>query len=126
MRRARSAGLCAALLAAACTLCPPSWLERPPSSDDWIYAAGSSGEVFVEAEAREVALTRAARRLADALGVNVEERLSVVERDDVLFVEAVGPDGPLDVFDGLELVDEAECGGVKHVLVRLPRRPEAH
>jgi len=125
MRRARSAALCTALLAAACTLCPPSWLERPPVSDEWIYAAGSSGEVFVEAEARELALTRAARRLADALGLDVEERLSVVERDGQLFTEAVGPDGLLDVFDGLELVDEAECGGVRHVLVRLPRRPAA-
>ena len=115
--------LCVALLAAACTGCPPSWLEHPPVSPDWIYASGSSGKVFVEAEARDVALTRAARRIADALGLDVEARLSVVERDGQLFSEAVGPAGPLDDFDGLELVNQVECEGVTHVLVRLRRPP---
>ena len=114
----------AALLVAACTACPPGWLEHPPASDEWIYASGSSGEVYVEARARDVALTRAARRIADALGLDVEERLSVVERDGKLFSEAVGPDGPIDTLQGLELVDEVECDGVTHVLVRL-RRPGA-
>ena len=113
--------LVAALLTAACTLCPPGWLEHSPTSPDWLYASGSSGKVFVEAKARDVALTRAARRIADALGLDVEERLSVVERDGRLFTEALGPDGPLDALDGLELVDEVECDGVTHVLVRLPR-----
>jgi hypothetical protein len=115
--------VCAALLSAACALCPPPWLEQPPVSEDWIYAAGSSGEVFVEAEARDVALTRAARRIADALGLDVEARLSVVERDGRLFAEAVGPLGPLPVFDGLELLEQVECDGVTHVLVRLRRPP---
>ena len=114
----------AALLAAACTACPPGWLEHPPGSEEWIYASGSSGEVYVEARARDVALTRAARRIADALGLDVEARLSVVERDGRLFAEAVGPDGRIDVFEGLELVDEIECDGITHVLVRL-RRPAA-
>jgi hypothetical protein len=124
MTTPRLAFACAGLLAAACTLCPPSWLEHPPISPDWIYASGSSGEVFVEAEAHDVAATRAARRIAEALGLDVEARLSVVERDGRLFAEAIGPSGPLDVFDGLELVSEVECEGVTHVLVRL-RRPTA-
>lgn len=123
MAALRLAVLCVALLASACTLCPPSWLEHPPVSPDWIYASGSSGQVFVEAEAGDVALTRAARRIADALGLDVETRLSVVERDGRLFSEAIGPTGPLDVFDGLELVSQVECQGVTHVLVRLRRPP---
>jgi len=124
MASVRLAAACAALLAAACTACPPSWIGHPPVSPGWIYATGSSGEVFVEAEARDVALTRAARRIADELGLDVESRLSVVERDGKLFAEAVGPQGPIELFDGLELVDEADCDGVTHVLVRL-RRPAA-
>lgn len=124
MSAGRLAAAFVALLAAACAGCPPSWLEQPPDAPDWIYATGSSGEVFVEAEARDVALTRAARRIADELGLDVEERLSVISRDGRLFAEAVGPQGPLEVFDGLELVEQAECDGVMHVLVRL-RRPAA-
>ena len=115
------------LLAAGCTVgcgsCPPGWsLSPPPDASGWLYAAGRCGEVFVEAEARDVALTRAARVLADRLGLDVERRLSVMASDGRLFVEALGPDGPLHALDGLELADEARCDGVLHVLVRL-RRP---
>lgn len=115
--------LVAGALGGACRACPPDWLEHPPVSSEWLYASGSSGEVYVEAKARDVALTRAARRLADALGLDVETRLSVVELDDRLFTEAVGPSGPLRDFDELELVSRVECDGVTHVLVRLRRPP---
>jgi hypothetical protein len=108
--------------AAGCTSCPPDWLDDPPESDSWWYASGSCGEVFVEADARDVALTRAARILADRLGLDVERFLGVAMRDDRLFVEALGPQGPVADLDALELVDEAHCDEVVHVLVRLPSR----
>jgi hypothetical protein len=110
-----------ALLLTACATCPPGWAADVPEDNGWLHAAGSSGEVFVEADARNVALTRAARRIADVLDLDVERRLSVVFADGRLFVEAVGPDGPLHDLDELQLVDQAECGGTTWVLVRLPR-----
>lgn len=115
--------LAAAGCAGGCGACPPDWsLRPPPDGSGWLYASGRCGEVFVDAEARDVALTRAARVLADRLGLDVERRLSVVASDGRLFVEALGPDGPLTALDGLQLADEAVCDGVVHVLVRL-RRP---
>ncbi|MHC5210796.1 MAG: hypothetical protein ACYTG2_08775 [Planctomycetota bacterium] len=92
-----------------------------PDREGYLLASGSCGEVYVEAEARDVALTRAARRLADVLDLDVEGRLSVVWIDDRLYVELIGASGPSDALDALELVDEVRCDGVTHVLVRLPR-----
>ncbi len=121
-RRALLAGLLLAMAAcSACHSCPPAWSQSPPQEAGWLYAAGRSGEVFVDADARHLALTRAARELADQLGLDVERRLSVVASDGRLFVEALGPDGPRHELDALELVDEAECDGVRWVLVRLAR-----
>jgi len=114
--------LLAAGCAGGCSACPPAWAAQAPEEAGWLYAAGRCGEVFVEAEARHVALARAARVLADRLGLDVERRLSVVASGDTLHVEAVGAAGPHHGLDGLELVDEARCDGELHVLVRL-RRP---
>jgi hypothetical protein len=111
--------LVVAACSAGCHSCPPAWAGHPPQESGWLYADGRSGEVFVEADARQLALTRAARALAERLGLDVERRLSVVASNGRLFVEALGPDGPLHELDALELVDEAECDGVTWVLVRL-------
>lgn len=115
--------LCASLagMLPGCTSCPPAWLERVPEQPGYLLASGSCGEVYIEAEARDIALTRAARRLADALALDAEGRLSVVWLDERLFVELVGASGRSEALDGLQLVDEARCDGVVHVLVRLPR-----
>jgi len=110
-------GLAAAL--AACGSCPPSWATQPPEQPGWLLASGACGEVFVGADARNIALTRAARSLADRLGLDVEPRLSVVKKDDRLFVEAWGPQGPVHDLDGLQLVEEAQCRKTTYVLVRL-------
>ena len=108
-----------ALLLAACATCPPKWVADVPFDTGWMYAAASSGEVFVEADELNVALTRAARRIADELELDVERRLSVVFADGRLFVEAVGPDGPVTDLDDLQIVDQASCGSTTWVLVRL-------
>lgn len=113
--------LLAAVLLVACGSCPPGWVGHPPEESGWLYADGRCGKVFVEADARRLALIRAARVLADRLGLDVERRLSVTEIDGTIFVEALGPDGPLHQLDGLQLVDEAECEGTHYVLVRLAR-----
>jgi hypothetical protein len=121
-RAAAAARLACAVLAAAlasCGSCPPGWMEHPPDQPGWLLASGSCGEVFVGADARSIALTRAARRLADRLGLDVEQRLSVVKKDDRLFVEAWGPQGPVHDLDGLQLVDEAKCRKSTYVLVRI-------
>jgi len=110
-----------ALLVAACATCPPDWVGRVPDDAGWLHAIGESGEVFVEADARNLALTRAARRLADALELDVERRLSVVFAGGRLFVEALGPDGPVHQLDAIELVEQAECEGRTWVLLRIPR-----
>lgn len=120
----RAAWLLLAVLAAGaggCGSCPPAWALRPPEDPAWLYAAGRGGEVFVDADARRVALVRAARVLADRLGLDVEARLSVFESGGRLWVEAVGAAGEVHALDALELVDEARCDGDVHVLVRLPR-----
>ncbi len=121
MKRALLAVLLALPAGAGCAGCPPSWLDAPPESGDWIYAGGACGEVFVDADARDVALTRAARALAERLGLDVSARLSVRHVDGRLWVEAVGAQGGHDGLDRLQLVDSATCDGVTHVLVRLPR-----
>jgi hypothetical protein len=124
LRRARlTRWLLPALLAAAaaCGSCPPAWVGHPPQEAGWLYAEGRCGKVFVDADARRIALTRAARVVADELGLDVERRLSVTEADGKLWVEALGPEGPLHALDTLELVDEAECEGTHFVLVRLAR-----
>jgi hypothetical protein len=120
-----AAALLAALLLSGCGACPPRWLEHPPEEREALFATGSCGEVMVDADALQVALVRAARRIADRLGLDVEPRLSVVHADGRLFVEALTPDGPTGALDGLQLVDSAECDDVTHVLVRLPRGPNA-
>ena len=112
--------LLVAALAGGCRSGPPSWAGHPPQQPGWLYAEGRCGEVFVDADARRLALTRAARVLADQLGLDVERRLAVVPSpDDQLFVEALGPEGPLHALDTMELVDEAKVDGVTYVLVRL-------
>ena len=114
--------LAIAAVAVGCSTSPPTWAGHPPEEDGWLYADGRCGKVFVDADARRLALTRAARVIADRLGLDVERRLSVTASEGKLFVEALGPDGPLHDLDALELVDEAECDGTAYVLVRL-RRP---
>ena len=109
----------AAACSGGCRTGPPAWAEEPPQQAGWLYAQGRCGEVIVDADARRLALTRAARVLADRLGLDVERRLAVVPSDSRLFVEALGPDGPLHELDELELVDEAKVDGVTYVLVRL-------
>jgi hypothetical protein len=109
------------VLLAACQACPPPWLARLPEQEGYLLAHGSCGEVYVEADARDVALVRAARRLADALGLDAEERLSVTWHDGRLFVELIGASGPSGALDDMQLVDEVRCDGVVHVLVRVPR-----
>ena len=125
--RAASALLLAGALAlsAGCAACPPSWAATAPSDGAYHYGVGQSGEVFVEADALNIALTRAARSIADALGLDVETRLSVVLVEQELFVEAWTPRGPTDALDDLQLVDRAVCadpdGGERiWVLLRLP------
>lgn len=108
-------------LLAACSSCPPGWAEEPPARDGFLYAAASSGALLGPDEAT-VATTRALRVLADELGLDVERRLSVVEADGRLWVEAVGHDAVHDAaFEGVEVVDRHECDGRTHVLVRVPR-----
>jgi hypothetical protein len=87
----------------------------------WIHATGECGEVFIDADSTRIALTRAARRICDELGLDVESGLSVVWTGGHLFVEAVGTDGRMADLDDLELVERAECDGRTYVLVRLPR-----
>lgn len=115
-------GLAAGASSAGCASCPPAWADSPPEAADALYASGTCGKVFVDADARQIALTRAARHLADRLGLDVEPRLAVVYADGRIFVEALTPAGPTDALDGLELADEAVCDDVTFVLVRLPRR----
>jgi hypothetical protein len=117
----RALRLLPALLLAACTTCPPRWVAYVPEDAGWLHATGTAGKVYVEADARNLALTRAARCLADALDLDVEQRLSVVLSDGRLFVEAFGPEGQVHGLDALELVGQAECDGVLWVLVRIPR-----
>jgi hypothetical protein len=118
--RRLAAPLLLAAALAACRTGPPSWAGHPPQQPGWLYAEGRCGEVFVDADARRVALTRAARGLADQLGLDVERRLAVVPSPgDRLFVEALGPEGPQHALDAMQLVDEAKVDGVTYVLVRL-------
>ena len=120
-RRALAAlGPWLALALAACRACPPDWAGSPPERDGLLVAVGHAGPVFVEAEARRVALARAARGIADRIGIDVERRLSVTESDGKLFVEAIGRDGPTAALDGLRLLDEASCDDEAWVLVGLP------
>lgn len=109
-------------LPAGCGSCPPAWADSLQVRDGDTLAAGSAGEVFVDADATSLALTRAARRLADHLALDVERRLSVLLIDGRLFVEAVGEGGVSDALDGLELVELRRCGSRTHALLRLPRR----
>jgi len=111
-----------ALGASGCQSCQPPWAGSLELRDGFRYAAASAGEVFVDADATDLALTRAARRLADALGLDVERRLAVTLRDGQLSVEAWGPDGPLQDLDGLELVELRRCGADLHARVRLELR----
>lgn len=112
----------ALLVTAGCGSCPPAWAEASEVLDGYRYAAASAGEVAVLADATDLALTRAARRLAAALGLDVERRLAVALRDGRLFVEAWGPDGPLNDLEGLELVALERCAGRTHARVRLELR----
>ncbi len=112
--------------ATGCAACPPGWAATTPSDGAYLYGVGQSGEVFVEADAVNIALTRAARAIADGLGLDVETRLSVVRVEERLFVEAWTAEGPTDALDGLELMELVECsdplgdGRRVYVLLRLP------
>lgn len=119
-RRAGFALSLAALLLGACGSCPPAWVAAPPQVDGWRHASGSAGEVFVDADAVTLALTRAARRLGDDLGLDLERRLAVTLADDRLWVDAEGPAGPVSALDALQLVEVVRCGRDTHVLVKLP------
>ncbi len=112
--------LLAAGLTTACTSCPPSWVAHTPSAPGWIYGAGQCAEVFVDADRTALALSRAARVLADDLGLALEQRLSVRYLDGQLFIEAVGEDGPVDALAGLELVHLTTCEETVYALLRLP------
>ena len=111
------------LTAGACSSCPPGWVEELPRSAGWTYAAGTCAPVFVDADASQLALTRAARQLAHSLGIDVEARLSVRQLDGAVFVEAIGDAGPTDALDALEVVEVVTCDGTVHALVRLPQDP---
>lgn len=120
VRRTWVLGL-ALLVCGGCSSCPPAWADGVGREGGFIWAAASAGETFVDADSERLALTRAARRLADELGLDVERRLSVALIDDRLFVEAVGAHGRLDDLDALELDGVQTCGGRTHVRVRLAR-----
>ncbi len=130
MRRVRMPTVLLVLLCAgvmpACTSCPPAWAGTTPEAVEWTYGVGEAGEVFVDADAVNVALTRAARSISAALGLDVERRLSVVLVEGKLFVEAYGPEGRVSVLDDLELVELTECDDARaegrrvYVLLRLP------
>lgn len=106
--------------AAGCQTCPPSWVDAPPTEAGWLFASGRCDKVFVDADPTTLALGRAARRLADQLGLVLEARLSVRHLDGRLFVEAAGADGRVDALDELELVDLVNCDGTVYALLRLP------
>jgi hypothetical protein len=103
-----------------CTSCPPTWLDAPPSVPGWLFASGQCGEVFVDADATSLALSRAARRLADDLDLVVEQRLSVRQLDGRLFVEVADDEGLVHALEGLELVELVHCNGTVYALLRLP------
>jgi len=107
-------------LLCACHTCPPGWADGVGTEDGRAWAAASAGEVFVDADATRLALTRAARRLAEHLGLDVQTRLSVLLADEQLFVEAVGTAGPIDGLDGLELMALLQCDGRTYARVGLP------
>jgi hypothetical protein len=109
--------------ATGCSSCPPGWVDSLPSESGWRFASGHCGEVFVDADPTSLALSRAARRLADDLGLVLEERLSVRHLDGRLFVEAVGVQGLTDALDDLELVELVTCDGTVYALIRLPVDP---
>ena len=117
--------VCLAVLALAlsgCRSCPPDWADRVELVDGYRYASASVGELSVEVDPADLALTRAARRLADALDLDVERRLSVVHSGEILFVEALGRAGPVYELDDLEFVELARCGDRTHARVRLAVR----
>jgi len=119
------AGLLLGACLGGCRACPPDWLEAPPEGTGALHAAATSGPVFVDARAEDVALTRAVRVLADARGLDVERHLTarLGDEGERVVVEALGPDGLHDDFEDLELVELRECDGRVHVLVRLPVAP---
>lgn len=123
-RRAPLAWLCAALLALTngCASCPRPWFDELPEEPDFVYAAASVGELGLALSGESVALSRAARALAEQLGLEVTSS-SVTRLGQGLVVEVAGPSGVHAELEPLELVDQARCAGRVHVLVRLPRVP---
>lgn len=112
---------CLAVLLSACSAtCPPSWLGTPPDESGWHYAAGSCGLLGLEIRPERVALTRAARTLAERLGLDVDTHFAVTRVGERLMIEAYGAAGRSDALDALEFVESARCGERVHVLVRLP------
>ncbi|MFT7465498.1 MAG: hypothetical protein ACI9EF_003867 [Pseudohongiellaceae bacterium] len=125
-RLATLAGLL--LVASGCSSCPPEWADEAPMEDTahddgYRYAAASVGELSVHLDAINLALTRATRRLADALGLDVEGRLSVVRAGGLLFVEArssaASGNTVISELDGLELVELRNCDSRTYARVRL-------
>jgi hypothetical protein len=122
MGRALLVAALALVSLSACSSCPPDWADRIELVDGYRYASASVGELSVDVDPTHVALTRAARRLADALGIDVENRLSVVRSGEQLFVEARGAAGVVHELDALEFVELAHCGPRTHARVRLAVR----
>jgi hypothetical protein len=110
------------LFAGGCSSCPPDWADRVELSDGYRYASASVGQLSVNVDPANLALTRAVRRLADALELDVERRLSVVHSGESLFVEAYGSAGQVHEFDELEFVELVRCGERTHARVRLAVR----
>ncbi len=110
--------------AAGCSSCPPTWLDEPPTSERYVYGGAQSG-ALLGPDVQAVALTRATRVLAEQLGLDVTTSFSVVERDDRVWVEAVGPDGPHSELESVEIVERVQCGKRAAVLVRVARPDRA-
>ena len=71
------------LFAASCAGCPPDWVERLPDEAGFVYGRASVGELGLPIGPEAVALSRAARAVAEQLGVEVAS-VSVVRLGDEL------------------------------------------
>lgn len=109
------------LLGPGCAGCPRAWFDELPEQAGFVYAAASVGELGLTLSGEQVALSRAARALAETLGLEVSSS-SVVRLGDALIVEVAGPSGVHAELEALELVETARCDGRVHVLVRLRRQ----
>lgn len=118
MTRALLAALLGTALAA-CSSCPPGWIDAPPHEAGWVYGAAAAGKTYVDARATDLALTRAARVVAAGLELSLPGGLAVSLRGGRPWVEAFDEQGAVHALDDLELVDLVECDGRTYALVRL-------